>query len=154
MGHPEHGSQGFYSLLRLYATILPSLSTNSASVFTLSLWPLNGIFWIVQFHSIYNESNSLPSFRNTSLVSSIFSLFVKGGSRLVQGWFISSSSVLFTHQNIYLSVFLSIFLSIYLSIYLSIHLSVCLSVGLSVCLSVCLSIYLSTYLTIYLSIYL
>ena len=43
-GHSEHGSQGFYSLLRPYAIILRSLSGNSTSFFALSLWSLNGIF--------------------------------------------------------------------------------------------------------------
>ena len=73
-GHSEHGSQGFYFLLRFYAIMLPSLSANSASLFTLFLWPLNRIFSITQFHSIYNGSGSLPSFLNTLLVSSIFPL--------------------------------------------------------------------------------
>ena len=44
MGHSEHGFQGFYSLLPLYAIILPSLSANSVSFLTLSLGPLNRIF--------------------------------------------------------------------------------------------------------------
>ena len=77
-------SEGFYSLLSLYAIILPWLSANSASFFTLSLWPLNGIFWIKQFHGIYNGSENLPSFLNTSLVSSIFSLCVKRNTFLIR----------------------------------------------------------------------
>ena len=43
-GHSEHGSQKFYSLLRLYAITLPSLPANSASFFTLYLLPLNEYF--------------------------------------------------------------------------------------------------------------
>ena len=70
------GIQGFYFLLQLYAKTLLSLSANSASFFTLYLWPLNGIFWMIQFHSIYNGSDSLPYFLNTSWISSIFSLCV------------------------------------------------------------------------------
>ena len=77
-------SEGFYSLLSLYAITLPWLSANSASFFTLSLWPLNGIFWIKQFHGIYNGSENLPSFLNTSLVSSIFSLCVKRNTFLIR----------------------------------------------------------------------
>ena len=46
-------------------------------IFTLSLWPVNEIFWITQFHSIYNGSNSLPGFFNTSLVFLILYLYVK-----------------------------------------------------------------------------
>ena len=112
-GHYEHGSQGFYSLLWFYAIILPSLSANSASFFTLSLWPLNGIFWITQFHSIYNGSDSLHSFLETSLVSLIFSLCVKWNTffirtslplyhSLIQGCFVPPSFesflFLFSHQ--------------------------------------------------------
>ena len=46
-------------------------------IFKMSLWPLNGIFWITRFQSIYSGRDSLPSFLNTSLVSSIFSLRAK-----------------------------------------------------------------------------
>ena len=87
-GHSEHGSQGFYSLFPFWAIILPSLSANSAPFFTLFLWPLNGIFGITQFHSIYNGSDSLPGFLNTSLVSSIFALCVKWNT-LYQDFFTS-----------------------------------------------------------------
>ena len=54
-----------------------SVSTNSASFFALSLWPLSGISWSTQFHKIYNGSDSLPDFLSSSLVYSIFSLCVK-----------------------------------------------------------------------------
>ena len=72
----EHDSQAFYLLLWLYTIILQSHSASSASYFTMFLWPLNRIFWITQFHSIYNRSYSLSSFLNTSLFFSIFSLCV------------------------------------------------------------------------------
>ena len=95
-----HGS--FPSFDSLCAIILPSLSANSASFFTLSLWPLNGIFWITQFHNTYNGSDSLPGFFNTSLVSSILYLYVKWNTffirislplyhSFIQGWFASPS---------------------------------------------------------------
>ena len=84
MGHSEHGFQGFYSLLPLYAIILPSLSANSVSFLTLSLGPLNRIFWNTQLYSIYGGSDSLPGFPNTSLVFSIFSLCVKSNTFFIR----------------------------------------------------------------------
>ena len=99
MRHSEQSSEGFYSILWFYTIVLPSLSAISASFLTLSLWPLNGIFWIKQFHSIFNGSDSVLSFLNTSLVSSVFSLFVKWNTffiriflplcqSLIQRWFV------------------------------------------------------------------
>ena len=74
MGHSEHDPQGFYSLLRLHAiNLAKSLSVSSTSLFALSLWPPNGIFWGTQFHSIYSGRDSLHVFLNTSYVFSIFS---------------------------------------------------------------------------------
>ena len=104
----------FPSFDSLCAMILPSFSASSASFFTLSLWPLNGIFWITQFHSIYNGSDSLPGFFNTSLVSSILYLYVKWNTffirislplyhSFIQGWFVPPSFenflFLFSHKN-------------------------------------------------------
>ena len=91
----EHGFQGFYPLLGLYAIILQSFSANSASFFTLSLWPLNAIFWITQFRSIYNGSNGLPGFLNTSMISPIFTLCVKWNT------FFISISLPLSHSLIY-----------------------------------------------------
>ena len=82
--------------------MLPPLPANSASFFTLSQWPFNEIFWITQFHSIYNGSESLSGFLITSLVSSILYLYVKWSTffirislplyhSFIQGWFVPPS---------------------------------------------------------------
>ena len=39
----EHGSKGFHFLLQLYTIVLRALLVNSASLFTLTMGPLNGI---------------------------------------------------------------------------------------------------------------
>ena len=88
--------KGFCSPIWPYAIMLHA---NSAPFFKLSLLPLNRIFWITQFHSIYNESDSLPGFLNTSLVFSIVYLCVELNTlfiriplslyhSLIQEWFV------------------------------------------------------------------
>ena len=57
-----------------FSKLVRSLSANSASFSAMSLWPLNGIFWSTQFHSIHNGSDSPTGFLNASLFFSIFSL--------------------------------------------------------------------------------
>ena len=68
----------------LNVIILSSLSASSTSFYTLSLGSLNRIFWITHFQSIYNGSVSLPDFRNTSLVSSMFFLCAKWNTFFVR----------------------------------------------------------------------
>ena len=67
-----------------FPKLVRSLSANSALFFALSLWPLIGIFWSTQFHSIYNGSDSPPGFLNTSLDFSIFSLCVKWNTLYIE----------------------------------------------------------------------
>ena len=79
MRHSEDVFQGFYHLPRLYVVIDLQDSKiskitflTSGSFFALSLWPLNGMSWRTQFHSIYCWSGSFPGFFNTSLVLLMF----------------------------------------------------------------------------------
>ena len=86
-----------------FPKLVRSLSANSASFPAMSLWPLNGIFWSKQFHSIHNGNDSPTGFLNASLFFSIFSLCVKSNTffirislplyhSFIQGWFIPLSS--------------------------------------------------------------
>ena len=91
MNHSEDGFQRFYHLPRLYAVIDLQDSKiskitflTSGSFFALSLWPLNGMFWRTQFHSIYYRSDSFPGFVNTSLVLLMFFLFVKSNTLFIR----------------------------------------------------------------------
>ena len=79
------GSQGFYSVLRLYATILRSLSANPAPSFTLPLRPLSRIF----------ESHSFT----VSIMGVIASLVF-----LILPWFPQHSSIIL--GSLYLSTIL------------------------------------------------
>ena len=67
-----------------FSKLVRSLFCNSKLFLALSLWPLNGIFWGTQFHSIYNGSDSFPGFFDTSLVFSIFSLCVKVNTHFIR----------------------------------------------------------------------